>query len=88
MVLTRMENKKAVKQPPCIWMQAGVVPKKLCRLQYQCSACAYDSAMRRVASENKQLVKDGKVPKGKRMALSSDCAEIFSRPPECWRALE
>ncbi len=66
MVITRMENKKAVKQLPCIWMQAGVVPKKLCRLQYQCSACAYDRAMRRVASENKQLVKDGKVPKGKR----------------------
>ena len=51
---------------PCIWMQAGVVPKKLCRLQYQCTACAYDRAMRRVASENKQLNKDGKTVQGKR----------------------
>jgi glycine cleavage system H lipoate-binding protein len=66
MAFIRMENKKSVNPPACIWMQAGVVPKKLCRLQYQCTACAYDRAMRRVASENEQLNKDGKIAQGKR----------------------
>ena len=50
-------------------MRAGVVPKKFCRLQYQCAACAYDRAMRRVASENKQVAKEGQVPKGKRSRI-------------------
>lgn len=66
MVPTRMKNKQFANQHPCIWMQAGVVSQKFCRLQYQCAACAYDRAMRRVASENEQLNKEGKIPKGKR----------------------
>jgi glycine cleavage system H lipoate-binding protein len=66
MVFTRLENKESVNQTPCIWMQAGVVAKKFCRLQYQCAACAYDRALRRVASDNQQLNKEGKIPKGKR----------------------
>ncbi len=66
MVSTRMKNKQFAKQRPCIWMQAGVVSQKFCRLQYQCAACAYDRAMRQVASENEQLNKEGKIPKGKR----------------------
>jgi len=66
MVSTRMKNKQFANQRPCIWMQAGVVSQKFCRLQYQCAACAYDRAMRRVASENEQLNKEGKIPKGKR----------------------
>ena len=51
---------------PCIWMQAGVVPKKSCRINYQCAACAYDQAMRRVAAENAQLKESVKIPSGKR----------------------
>jgi glycine cleavage system H lipoate-binding protein len=47
-------------------MQAGVVAKKFCRIDYQCAACAYDRAMRRVASENKDLVERGKIPTGER----------------------
>ena len=61
---TRMEAKQTVNHPPCIWMQAGVVPHKFCRLEYQCAACAYDQAMRRVAAENKQLREKGKIPSG------------------------
>jgi hypothetical protein len=47
-------------------MQAGVVSKKRCRIDYQCAACAYDGAMRRVALENKRLKEQGKIPQGKR----------------------
>ena len=66
MVSTRMENKRSVTHPPCIWMQAGVVPKKSCRIDYQCAACAYDRAMRRIASENQQIIEKGRLPGGKR----------------------
>ncbi len=66
MVSTRMEAKQSVIHPPCIWMQAGVVSHKFCRLAYQCAACAYDRAMRRVATENKRLREKGKVPSVKR----------------------
>jgi glycine cleavage system H lipoate-binding protein len=66
MVLNRLKEKAKKYDNPCIWMQAGVVPKKLCRLQYQCSACAYDRAMRRVAAENQSLAKDGKILKSQR----------------------
>ena len=66
MVSTRMKNKQFANQRPCIWMQAGGGSQKFCRLQYQCAACAYDRAMRRVATENEQLNKEGKIPKGKR----------------------
>jgi glycine cleavage system H lipoate-binding protein len=47
-------------------MQAGVVPKKFCRLDYQCAACAYDRAMRRIAAENRQLKEKGRFSAGKR----------------------
>ena len=66
MVPTRMETKQSVSHPQCIWMQAGVVPKKFCRINYQCAVCAYDRAMRRVAAENVHLKENGKIPSGKR----------------------
>ena len=66
MVSARTENKKSANHPPCIWMQAAVVAKKFCRLGYQCAACAYDRAMRRIAAENQQLKEKGRVPGGKR----------------------
>jgi len=66
MVSTRMEYKQSVIHPLCIWMQAGVVPKKSCRIDYQCAVCAYDRAMRRIATENQQLKAKGRIPGGKR----------------------
>ena len=64
---SKQAKSKAVKYAlPCIWMQAGVVPKKFCRINYQCAACAYDRAMRRVAAENLNLKESGKIPNGKR----------------------
>ena len=66
MVPSQNKDQQSVNHPACIWMQAGVVPKKFCRIEYQCAVCAYDRAMRRIASENKALVEKGKIPKGKR----------------------
>jgi glycine cleavage system H lipoate-binding protein len=66
MISTRKNDKQSINGSPCIWMQAGVVPKKLCRIDYQCAVCAYDRAMRRVATENQQLKEKGKIPGGKR----------------------
>ncbi len=66
MVPERIDTKQTVTHPPCIWMQAGVVAHKFCRLEYQCAACAYDRAMRRTAAENERIKEKGRVPKGKR----------------------
>jgi len=66
MVVNRLKEKINTNETPCIWMQAGVIAKKFCRIDYQCTVCAYDRAMRRVATENQQLREKGGVVKGKR----------------------
>lgn len=38
--------------PACLWMQAGVVKKKECRLDFQCPSCRYDKALRKQCQEN------------------------------------
>lgn len=50
---------------PCIWMQAGVVRRKFCEIDYHCEACRFDRAMRRTARENNQLRQKGEISKGK-----------------------
>jgi glycine cleavage system H lipoate-binding protein len=62
----QVRNQAAENKNACIWMQAGVVPKKFCRIDYQCAACAYDRAMRRIAAENQQFKEKGKILGGKR----------------------
>jgi glycine cleavage system H lipoate-binding protein len=62
----QLRNQAVQNEQLCIWMQADVVPHKFCRLEYQCAACAYDRAMRRVAAENKRLKEQDKIPIGKR----------------------
>ncbi|MBW1916372.1 MAG: glycine cleavage system protein H [Deltaproteobacteria bacterium] len=52
--------------PDCLWMQAGVVPLKLCKSGYDCKDCRFDRAMRRTASENMRLKWSGSLPGGKR----------------------
>nr|MBC8362499.1 glycine cleavage system protein H [Candidatus Desulfatibia profunda] len=51
---------------PCIWMQAGVVNRRLCKIDYDCPACRFDRAMRRVSDENSKLRKQGTALKRKR----------------------
>ena len=51
---------------PCIWMQAQVVRRRLCEIDYECTACRFDRAMRRASDENRRLRERGLLPKGKR----------------------
>ena len=65
----RASNKTAKSQQtghPCIWMQAGVVRHKPCRIDYHCEACRFDAAMHRMAAQNRQLRQEGKMPEGRR----------------------
>ncbi len=51
---------------PCFWMQAGVARKKNCAISFECAACRYDRAMRRVAGENRRTRLAGREPAGRR----------------------
>ena len=62
----RLENQLTEKQGPCIWMQAEVVQRKFCFSNYDCPACRFDRALRRVCDENKRLKKEGKIPTGRK----------------------
>jgi glycine cleavage system H lipoate-binding protein len=46
-------------------MQAGVVRRKNCEVDFHCEACRFDRAMRRTARENSQLRQKGEIPRGK-----------------------
>jgi len=59
------------RDPPCIWVQAGVVKRKACRIDYECPACRFDRALRRTARENRSLKEQGKIDRGKRAAIVS-----------------
>ena len=56
---------KIVQDPDCIWMQAGVVPKKQCRYDYACASCPYDKAMVRIAERNRKLRARGQPRQGR-----------------------
>ena len=66
---------------PCVWMQAGVVAKKPCRIDYQCSACHFDRVMHQVADENKRLKAEGRPPRGKRGKIVSWHEKLKAQPP-------
>jgi glycine cleavage system H lipoate-binding protein len=51
---------------PCIWMQAQVVRRKFCNLDYECNACGYDRALQRVSDANRRHIEQGKPLRGKR----------------------
>lgn len=55
----------------CIWVQAGVVKHKACRLAYECTECRFDRALRRVAGENRTRRRQGKPTAGRRGEIVS-----------------
>ncbi len=57
------------KYPRCIWMQAGVVEKRLCRSDFDCIGCRFDRVMKSVANENILLKQEGELPGGKRTKI-------------------
>ncbi len=66
---TRTEFESRENRPACIWMQAGVVRRKECGIDYHCEACRFDRAMGRAARENSKLRQQGKMPAGKRRKI-------------------
>ena len=55
----------------CIWMQAGVVRRKICMKGFECRDCRYDLALRRLARENQNRRLHGKPLSGRRAAIVS-----------------
>ncbi len=69
MVSTQLEQQQINRLQPCIWMQAGVVRKKHCRIEYDCATCRFDRALRRAVRKNKATRQAGVYPEGKRGSL-------------------
>ena len=65
---------------PCIWMQAGVVSRKFCKIKYDCPSCRFDRIMRRTVDENHRLKQEGMVPKGKRGGIISWQESLRTQP--------
>jgi glycine cleavage system H lipoate-binding protein len=49
----RAKAPSETKHPACIWMQAGVVKRKRCAVDYACGTCRFDKCLRRAAEENR-----------------------------------
>jgi glycine cleavage system H lipoate-binding protein len=77
----RETNRKENRDKPCIWMQAGVVARKHCKIDYNCPACHFDRAFKKVAAENRELEKNGMRPKGRRGDIVSWTDKMRERPP-------
>jgi glycine cleavage system H lipoate-binding protein len=60
-----LRNHLSIKPGPCLWMQAGIVKRKMCTIDYDCVSCKFDRAMCRVSEENRRLKEAGKAPRGK-----------------------
>ncbi len=66
---TRTELETKENRSACIWMQAGVVRRKACEIDYHCEACRFDRALRRVARENSKLRRQGQALAGRRRKI-------------------
>jgi glycine cleavage system H lipoate-binding protein len=61
-------------------MQAGVVGKRACRIDFDCTACRFDRALRRTARENRLLAEAGAIPAGRRGRIVSWKDNLRSLP--------
>ena len=52
--------------PACLWMQAGVVKKKMCHKDFFCTTCRFNRALKKTCHENELLKKQGTILKGKK----------------------
>ena len=64
-----LENQSQEKNHPCLWMQAGVVRRKFCGKDYECSLCRYDRIMRQAAVQNKKLKETGETTRGRKTKI-------------------
>ena len=80
METTSARQSQKAHHAPCIWMQAGVVRKKLCNLKYECTACRYDRMLQRTADANQRMKAQGETLTGKRAAIVSWRDKLKERP--------
>ncbi|MBW1704355.1 MAG: glycine cleavage system protein H [Deltaproteobacteria bacterium] len=80
---TRPNRQSKEELHSCIWMQAGVVPRKFCEKNYSCTSCKFDRALQKVAEQNNKLFQEGRVLKGKRGKIISWKDKLRERLP--WR---
>ena len=81
MVSNQLKEKTRKNDNPCIWMQAGIVRRKDCRIDYDCTACRFDSVMRQVASDNQRIRQQGRIPTGKRGKIIFWHEKLKNLPP-------
>jgi len=81
MVTVRMEQQGKETPSACLWMQAGVVHRKDCKLDYDCKVCRYDRSLRRVCNENRNKRRSGHIPEGKRGSLIHWKDRLQELPP-------
>ena len=75
-----METKIEQKTAACLWMQAGVVKKKICISDFSCMTCRFDRALRKACHENEDLQKKGMILKGKRGNLVFWKEKLIKQP--------
>jgi glycine cleavage system H lipoate-binding protein len=76
----RLENRQKSNTDPCIWMQAGVVHRRICQSDYQCTSCRFDRALRRACEKNNRLKEHGKSLKGKQGKIVFWKEKLKERP--------
>ncbi|MBA3011468.1 MAG: glycine cleavage system protein H [Proteobacteria bacterium] len=64
-----MKSHGKTDSPACLWMQAGVVKKKMCFKKFACADCRFERALARVCSANQALTDQGTPLKGRSAAL-------------------
>lgn len=72
------------KDSPCIWEQAGVVPRKVCHRDYDCTTCGFDRALGRAAQRNEKDRAGGAAPGRGKAGQIVSWKERFLREP-AWR---
>jgi len=82
--MNRPELKQGAKtsgSAPCIWMQAGVMAKKSCKLDFKCQSCHFDMVMQRIAAENEASLKKGAAVQGNRGRIIAWQDKLNALPP-------
>jgi glycine cleavage system H lipoate-binding protein len=65
----------------CVWMQAGAVRKKTCRIYYRCHECRFDRMLRKAVKENYRRRDNGEPLLGRREQLVFWKDILRRRPP-------
>ncbi len=65
----------------CIWMQAGAIRKKVCRLSFRCHECRFDRALRKAVKENYRRRDNGEPLLSRRDQLVFWKDILRKRPP-------